>query len=341
MSVRVWLPLNGDLRNQGLDYEYQSSSTNYIINNNGKIGKCILTTNLIDTTVPSSVWDFTTKNISFGGWIKINKQQLLTKIGTKDYTSTYFSCGGTVFGYDSYGGLSIRWQTNNIYQNQQLTNVNIFIHLRNSSSQTVQSGTYTIPFDTWTHVFCIFDRTHSRFYLYINGILNKTNSFTPSAFESGNIRQGNFCISKAEWHGGNGFAISGPWYINDVRIYDHALSEFEIKRISQGLILHYPLDNRGLGNVNLAYNTKNLSPGASSQVEYKAYKVGLLDVTDGETVTVSFDLDMTISTANNYLLVYNSNKKGPHRIQSVLALPNESVSVGDHIQKRDRILFKL
>ena len=35
-------------------------------------------------------------------------------------------------------------------------------------------------------------------------------------------------------------------YINDFRIYDHALSPMEVKQISQGLILHYPLNNIGI-----------------------------------------------------------------------------------------------
>jgi hypothetical protein len=39
--------------------------------------------------------------------------------------------------------------------------------------------------------------------------------------------------------------------LNDFRIYDHALSEKEVKEIAKGLILHYKLDNNGCGGRNL------------------------------------------------------------------------------------------
>lgn len=40
MSLRVWLPLNGNLDNQGL-YNLPNPSLNrMVLDNNGKIGKC-------------------------------------------------------------------------------------------------------------------------------------------------------------------------------------------------------------------------------------------------------------------------------------------------------------
>ena len=42
-------------------------------------------------------------------------------------------------------------------------------------------------------------------------------------------------------------------YLNDFRIYDEALSEKQIKKLSQGLILHY--DFQDLTNPNLLKNT--------------------------------------------------------------------------------------
>jgi len=52
--------------------------------------------------------------------------------------------------------------------------------------------------------------------------------------------------------------------INDFRIYDHALSPMEVKQISQGLILHYPLNRNGWGQENLVLNSDTFATGSGA-----------------------------------------------------------------------------
>jgi hypothetical protein len=51
--------------------------------------------------------------------------------------------------------------------------------------------------------------------------------------------------------------------LNDVRIYDHALSAKEVEEIAKGLVLHYKLDNNGMGNPNLAKNSNTDSTSSN------------------------------------------------------------------------------
>ena len=73
-----------------------------------------------------------------------------------------------------------------------------------------------------------------------------------------------------------------PYYgdMNDFRIYDECLSKEQIHQISQGLILHYPL-NSGYGNENLlvnSYNGCNVSHTSSTILDetYYGFKIRYL-----------------------------------------------------------------
>ena len=52
MSLQIWLPLNGNLENQGLSGIKPTISSP--IYTNGKIGQCLLLDKQIDTTLPSA-----------------------------------------------------------------------------------------------------------------------------------------------------------------------------------------------------------------------------------------------------------------------------------------------
>ena len=103
------------------------------------------------------------------------------------------------------------------------------------------SPTIRIVPEKWNHIVCIRKRGIGK-YLYINGRLSNSTSTTGNTttananyFSIGNSQNGSTATSV----GGN--PLNG--YLNDVRIYNHALSLKEIEEISKGLIVHYKLDD--------------------------------------------------------------------------------------------------
>lgn len=92
----------------------------------------------------------------------------------------------------------------------------------------------------WVH-YCGTFSTTKGMKLYINGSLVGSDSNTAAIVWNTTTGQ----IGKFSSY------ASMSAQMNDFRIYDHCLSETEVKRLAQGLVLHYPLNNNGLGNENL------------------------------------------------------------------------------------------
>lgn len=87
-----------------------------------------------------------------------------------------------------------------------------------------------------------------------------------------------------------------------------------------------------LNSANIVSNKLDSKPG--SRAEYHAINVGqsYMEIPNGTKVTISFDLEMTVNTANPTLTVYNSNNKGPKALsESTL---NFTAAVGTTIKKR-------
>lgn len=92
--------------------------------------------------------------------------------------------------------------------------------------------TTTAVMDTWYHVAASWDGSTVR--VYINGNLQKSYSLNNTLSLATPIRMG----SSSD---GVDYLYSG--LINDVRIYDRGLSEYEIKEIAKAKILHYNFNN--------------------------------------------------------------------------------------------------
>lgn len=94
-----------------------------------------------------------------------------------------------------------------------------------------------VEINKWHHYSFIIKNGESK--VYYDGILQATSTETVADDIIGRLRLG------------VGTAIS----LNDIRIYDHALSDKEVEEIAKGLVLHYKLDNNGLGNPNYLTNS--------------------------------------------------------------------------------------
>ena len=201
MALQVWLPLNGNLDNQGID-NTTVTNNGATVDNNGKIGKCY----------------------SFNGTSKY------LRINEKVITTSQYSIAFWMYMTDVSGNRCI-FSTRNVNSGA----VNIYAlpaGIRFDTSTTANWQTSFKPSaNTWYHITLVQDATTK--YLYVNGVLNTSIAGTTDLTQVSSV-----CTIGCEHI--NGSSI-GTYYIgklNDFRIYDHALSPREIEILSRGLVVY-------------------------------------------------------------------------------------------------------
>ena len=237
MSLQIWLPLNGNLKNQGLK-EVKIINNGTTFDANGKIGQCC--------NIASGQYlgfDATNKNnhkypyISIACWIYPTQS---------DSTERHVICC-----YES-GGCGI---------NLKNTKFGGQVYVGGYKSCYTPN---TISLNTWYHVCMTYNGT--KLCLYLNG------EQVATVAASGPITYHNTCPWQiagnpgATSFGSNNFIGK----INDFRMYDHALSAKEVKEIAKGLVIHYKLDSGINYSTNLLTTTK-----ATSTTKYNAYQVNM------------------------------------------------------------------
>lgn len=236
MGLLLHLPFTGDLINRGIgDYNITSVGSYSWVN--GKIGQAL---NLGNATTSTNA-------------IQVNSN-MCEDLG-EEYTAAVWlyplgehpSYNGCVISSGNWNTANKRWSFGVSKDNSQVDafgfNYNTYV-------------TCSVPVNTWTHIVSV--QKNNTAYVYKNGELVATRAMTQAALDSDKTFTNIGMCSYGNYFGFNG-------YINDLRIYNHALSPLEIKKLSQGLILHYPLNNNGLGGTNLLNNpTKFTAGGAAS-----------------------------------------------------------------------------
>ena len=205
MSLQVWLPLNGNLNNQGLSGYEMSVSTPPSYTNNGKIGRAVSTgafylkANQID-----KIFNNTELSISF--WIYPHSNTNGGILFGNDSSDTNGGRKFSIYLYPTVNDLHLSWQNG--------ANTDTFI-------AKVWEGVF--PSNQWTH--CCITYRNPDCSVYINGTLTYTRS---GVSNSSSFTYDTTILNNASNR-----------YVNDLRIYNHCLSAKEVKEISKGLVCHY------------------------------------------------------------------------------------------------------
>ena len=219
MALQIWMPMVSDFNNQGLQ---NSTITNnsVTLDNNGKLGKCgkFTGSNYISGTI--NLGD--SIEYTLACWVKPpdvsagNKQ--IVAIAPN---SGWANCRATMF-----------YRQNTAEFIATLSN--------GTDSLGYTMGMTAIP-NVWQHIAVTFK--NKTMIWYSNGVVQKTLTTTIDPKFSD--------ITAFGIGGASNGAEKFTGYINDVRIYDHALSPREIEILSRGLVAHYPLNGGGRGGDNL------------------------------------------------------------------------------------------
>ena len=270
MSLQVWLPLNGSLENQGLN-DYTVINNGATVDNNGKIGQCY------SFNGSNNYLKITNFNIgnewSYGCWV---------------YSPTSSRSWEGVIILNNNGGDT----------DMQL---GFYTYPTGTRIQSTANGQYnssiSFTYNQWNHLFATFDGTNLK--TYINGLLVNTKTITNSLLPKTNLTIGARC------RGTSSYDCYFNGKINDVRIYDHCLSDKEVQEIAKGLVLHYKLDDAASieTTINLCNgSTCGTQASAASPSTWGAHKyyTVLQDTTANDPVPFQKKSVMTIDYNTDY-----------------------------------------
>lgn len=234
MSLVLWLPLTKDLRNQGLsDVTVTNNGATYSATD-GKLGGCYS-------------FDGSDDGIRLDG-------DIIPQLQTTDFSICFWT-----YSNDS-GGRSIYIATTPAsdwgFSIEKTSSEQLRVYWQGSPDYVASA--FIIPNQEWCHIAVIIKDGNC--YCYKNGekVAERTYSdMTPAKLS----RTWVYAQLGRDTRTGT-TVLNGK--MNDFRWYDHALSPMEVKQISQGLVLHYPLNNNGWGQENLVLNSDTFATGSGA-----------------------------------------------------------------------------
>lgn len=249
MSLRIWLPLISDWKNQGTEpVGFSLVSSNTAINANGKLGKCYSNnSNTAGGLVSNATVNLGTTQSMFC-WFKFTSLMSNSSLGGAMVTQHRYQKNTGM-------GITIKYESS--------TTGYLSVNTATGSSRTY--NTYCCPTllqaNTWYHGGFTYDGTNV-LKIYLNGTCAYTNNIGKMSCPADYI--GVFAWSLGGTSGATlhtNYKLNGS--LNDVRIYDECISDQQIAEIAKGLMLHYPLDDTTLEDTTNLCSVQYLSAGSS------------------------------------------------------------------------------
>lgn len=226
MSLLVWLPLLGNLKNQGTTgatFSIINDNSKLAANDSGKIGKCYeRTASATADTIRSSLTYNLNNDISMACWAYVSSTPgdsangLITNHSHSDNTGV---------------GITVKQVSTTDYR--------ISCNTGTGSSRTFNTyyGTTNIK-NAWHHLALTYSKSAKVLKLWVDGIVEYTLSNYTNSSKADYFDLFNWSTS---------YYTSGSYRpvckLNDVRLYDHCLSAAEVKELAKGLVCHYKLND--------------------------------------------------------------------------------------------------
>lgn len=279
MSLQVWLPLtDGTLKQQGLNNVTATNNGATYQSTGGKLGGVYsFGTGASSLSLPTSTFTSLSGDFSVACWIKI-----------LSWNSSYATFWGATSTSASWANVIAALCRNGSSSK--------LIFCLGNDSQSITSSCSTvddIQLNTWYHFTCVY--TAGKAHLYQNGTLIRTVnvSFTP---KTSAVKVVNIGKSRESTYQSN-------CLMNDFRIYNHALSPMEVKELSKGLMLHYPLNRSGWGQENLLKDS-HVAVSTSSYAMHNYYFESGKEPVEGKQYTIQ--LKGQLGQGKSYFGIYNS-----------------------------------
>lgn len=267
MSLKLWLPLNSTIADFSAGgYTVSGSYSGWTVS---PVGLGASFNNVASQRLVNTSTDFNYKgeNFSVALWIKKN---YAAKTNSYMYAFTVGRADAGGYGY----GLMV-----------------------NSSSELIfRFGNKmclvpSVPDNEWHHVAMVRDSNRIRVFRDGSMVGEYVTGSIPTYSDGGGLGIGCF-----HYASGDIYPLIGA--VADFRIYNHALSKYEVRELSEALLLHYPLDNLN------SYGTRNLLNEVQAMGELNG------NFTRAELVGepgYRFTLYYTGTGSNYYPMIYSAN----------------------------------